>query len=117
MEDDLTPVELNIKRVRGDSMQPVVVTISRPTPSGPQPLVIEDAAAQVRRKKTHTSSLVLTLPCPFLGNEVRIGEGANITAAVGTYFWDLEITYDSGKTLTTHAGTFTVLPDVTEVSP
>ena len=117
MEDDLTPVELNIRRTRGDSMEPVRVEISYPSPTGPQPLSIEGAYAHVRKKRAHTSTLVLDLPCSFVGNSVSVGEWVALDVTANSYFWDLEVIHDGGKTLTTHAGTFTVLPDVTEVSP
>lgn len=117
MEFDLTPEELNITVTRGDTFEPFTTKTARVTPTGPEPIVVEAAHAQVRKKRSHTSTLVMELACSHSGDEVVVGDDEPITPAPNTYYWDLEIVFNGGKKLTRYAGRFTVLPDVTEVTP
>jgi hypothetical protein len=80
------------------------------------PWTVDSAVAQVRSGPTRGSTLVLTLTDVVATGKVTIGGNQLTSTLPGDYFWDLEVT-DGTDVTTIVAGKFTVLNDITHVTP
>lgn len=106
VEDDLTPARWNFTRTRGDVMKP---TTFRDIKVNGTPVNIDVALAQVRAARDRDSPLILDLNPEPSGDQVVVGDGVELDAEPGTYWWDLQI-----DDLTIVYGTFRLLNDVSE---
>lgn len=106
---NLTPQDFPWTVSRGDTTVAVEFTLERDGAAWSP----DSALAQVRESKSHTSTLVLDLDATIGGSTLTIGDAVEVDVDPGVYYWDCHIV-DGAETVTVLAGTFQVLPDVSE---
>lgn len=114
VRNDMTPAEVPWTCTRGDTTTEIEFTLER----NGSPWNVDSALAQVRERRSRTSTLVLELTASVNGAVVSVGDGDDLAGVdPGVYWWDLEVV-DGTDRLTICGGTFQVLDDVTlEVVP
>lgn len=110
MRADLSPADVPWTVSRGDTTLKLDFTLARDG----SPWTVDEALAQVRARRSRTSTLILELTTSVAGAVVSVGDGDDLsTVAPGVYHWDLQVT-DGAEVLTVAGGSFQVLDDVSE---